>query len=108
MIEYKTQKNEHIFCYLLLILDAYNKGIVERAVGETLETDLCFHALRMVLMRVDDTSRKELIHYSDRGCRYASKEYTSLPKEYGINKYGINISMTENGNPKDSTGWKDQ
>lgn len=64
---------------------------------KTLETSHRIHALRMALKRVDDTSGKELIHHSDRGCQYASKEYISLLKEYGIT-----ISMTENGNPKDN------
>lgn len=51
----------------------------------------------MALKRVDVTSGKGLIHHSDRGCQYASKEYTSLLREYGIT-----ISMTEDGNPKDN------
>ncbi len=51
----------------------------------------------MALKRVDDTSGKELIHHSDRECQYASKEYISLLREYGIT-----ISMTEDGNPKDN------
>ena len=79
------------------LTDAYSKEIVGWAVGETLKTGHCIHALRMALKRVDDTSGKELIHHSDRGCQYASKEYTSLLREYGIT-----ISMTEDGNPKDN------
>lgn len=51
----------------------------------------------MALKRVDDTSGKKVIHHSDRGCQYASKEYTTLLKEYGVT-----ISMTEDGNPKDN------
>lgn len=92
-----VNESKHIFCYLSLILDAYSKEIVGWAVGETLETGHCIHALRMALKRVDVTSGKELIHHSDRGCQYASKEYTSLLREYGIT-----ISMTEDGNPKDN------
>ena len=56
------------------MLDAYSKEIVGWAVGETLETGHCIHALRMALKRVDVTSGKELIHHSDRGCQYASKK----------------------------------
>ncbi|MBR8709532.1 hypothetical protein IX321_002348 [Bacteroides pyogenes] len=92
-----VNESKHIFCYLSLILDAYSKEIVGWAVGETLETGHCIQALRMALKRVDDTSGKELIHHSERGCQYASKEYTSLLREYGIT-----ISMTEDGNPKDN------
>lgn len=86
-------ESKHIFCYPSLILDAYSKEIVGWAVGNT----FCIHALRIARKRVDDTSGKELIHHSDREWQYASKEYTSLLKEYGIT-----ISMTENGNPKDN------
>ena len=92
-----VNESKHIFCYLSLILDAYSKEIVGWAVGETLETSHCIHAFRMALKRVDVTSGKGLIHHSDRGCQYASKEYTSLLREYGIT-----ISMTEDGNPKDN------
>lgn len=90
-------ESKHIFCYPSLILDAYSKEIVGWAVGNTFETGHCIHALRIARKRVDDTSGKELIHHSDREWQYASKEYTSLLKEYGIT-----ISMTENGNPKDN------
>ena len=38
-----------------------------------------------------------LTHHSDRGCRYASREYVSLLKSCGIR-----ISMTESGDPKDN------
>lgn len=78
-----------------MILDAYSKEIVGWAVGETLEISHCIYALRMDFKRVDDTSGKELIHHFDRGCQYASKEYTSLLKEYGIT-----ISMTKMEIPK--------
>lgn len=62
-----------MICYLSLILDAYSKEVVGWAIGKTLETGHCIHALYMVLKRVDDTSGKELIHHSDRGYQYASK-----------------------------------
>ena len=41
--------------------------------------------------------KKKVIHHSDRGCQYASKEYTTL-----LIEYGVTISMTEDGNPKDN------
>lgn len=92
-----VSESKHIFCYLSLILDAYSKEIVGRAVGETLETGHCIHSLCMAHKRVDYTSGKELIHHYDRGCQYESKEYTSLLKEYSIT-----ISMAKNVNPKDN------
>ena len=41
-----VNESKHIFCSLSLILDAYNKEIVGWAVGKTLETGHCIHALR--------------------------------------------------------------
>ena len=38
-----------------------------------------------------------LIHHSDRGCQYASREYVNALREHGIR-----ISMTESGDPKDN------
>jgi len=42
-----------------------------------------------------DFDYTQLIHHSDRGVQYASYQYVQLLK-----KNGIEISMTENGNPK--------
>jgi transposase InsO family protein len=39
----------------------------------------------------------KLIHLSDRGVQYASREYVEILKDYHIS-----ISMTEDGNPKDN------
>ena len=38
-----------------------------------------------------------LIHHSDRGTQYASREYVSL-----LMSHGISVSMTENGDPKEN------
>ena len=63
--------------------------------GTTLETIYPLEALRMALHRLEEGAK--LIHHSDRGCQYASGEYVSLLKEYGIQ-----ISMTESGDPKEN------
>jgi hypothetical protein len=39
----------------------------------------------------------DLIHHSDRGCQYASHEYVSI-----LQRYGIRISMTGSGDPKEN------
>ena len=87
----------YIFCYLSLILDAYSEEIVGWSVGPTLETTYPLEALRKALRRVEGQEDIHLIHHSDRGCQYASQEYVSLLKHYGIR-----ISMTESGDPKDN------
>lgn len=86
----------YYFCYLSLILDAYTEEIVGWSVGPSLSTTYPLEALRMALMRIEGTS-PNLIHHSDRGCQYASREYVNLLQEYGIS-----ISMTESGDPKDN------
>lgn len=84
------------FCYLSLILDAYSEEIIGWSVGPTLETTYPIEALRMALQRIRGKDVC-LIHHSDRGCQYASREYVNILKENGIQ-----ISMTESGDPKDN------
>ena len=78
-----------------LYLDAYTKEIISWSLGSTLEACYPIQALRMALSRIKGKGNVSLIHHSDRGCQYASGEYITILKEHGIN-----ISMTENGDPK--------
>ena len=80
-----------------MILDAYTKEIIGWSVGESLETTYPIKALKMALQRIENTEITDLIHHSDRGCQYASYEYTNLLREHSIR-----ISMTESGDPKDN------
>ena len=91
----RTEDYNPRFCYLSLVLDAYSEEIVGWSLGTTLETIYPLEALRMALHRLEEGAK--LIHHSDRGCQYASGEYVSLLKEYGIQ-----ISMTESGDPKEN------
>ena len=84
------------FCYLSMILDSYSEEIVGWSVGPTLDTSYPLAALRMALNRIDGKD-VSLIHHSDRGCQYASREYVNA-----LNERGIRISMTESGDPKDN------
>ena len=86
----------YLFCYLSLILDAYSEEIVGWCVSPTLDTDGPMEALKMALKRIEGKT-VNLIHHSDRGCQYASREYVNTLKEHGIR-----ISMTETGDPKDN------
>jgi len=80
-------------CYLSLITDAYSRKIVGWALGETLEAIYPINALNMALSGLNGT-KERLIHHSDRGCQYCSYAYVALLKEYGID-----ISMTQSGDP---------
>ena len=89
--------DEYKFYYLSLVTDYYTKEIVGWCVGETLEAKFTIEALKMALKRIDPNKQYDLIHHSDRGCQYVSKEYINM-----LNFNNIRISMTESGDPKDN------
>ncbi|MBZ5671684.1 MAG: IS3 family transposase [Acidobacteriia bacterium] len=83
------------FVYPAVVLDAHSRRVIGWALNHTLEGDLAIAALRMALRRRSPTAR--LVHHSDRGIQYASKDYTDLLKEHRIA-----ISLTRKGNPYDN------
>ena len=92
-------ETRYSFCYLSMILDAYTEEIVGWAIGPTLDTEYPLRALQKALERIENIDKETLtlIHHSDRGVQYASARYAEL-----LQKYGIRISMTEDGNPKEN------
>jgi putative transposase len=80
------------FCYLSLMTDYYSRKIVGYDLSDNLELEGCLTALRMATRGKDNLTG--LIHHSDRGVQYCSKEYTKL-----LTSKGILISMSEKGNP---------
>ena len=85
------------FVYLAVVLDAHSRRVIGWSLDRTMETDLPLTALQMALGR--RSPRAGLVHHSDRGSVYASKEYTELLKEHGAV-----ISMSRRGNPYDNAG----
>jgi putative transposase len=79
--------------YLALVTDAYSKKIVGYCVSAHLDTDNCIKALKMAIAK-RIYKRESLIHHSDRGIQYCSKEYQSVLKNNGIN-----CSMTQSYDP---------
>jgi transposase InsO family protein len=69
--------------------------VIGWALNRTLEGDLPIAALRIALHRRSPAAG--LVHHSDRGIQYASKDYTDLLKEHSIA-----ISMSRKGNPYDN------
>ena len=65
------------------------------ALGRTLEAELALEALRMAIAR--GRVAPGLVHHSDRGVQYASKDYIEL-----LTEHGILISMSRRGNPYDN------
>jgi putative transposase len=83
------------FVYLAVVLDKYSRRVIGWALDRTLEDDLAIAAVGMALDR--RSPAQGLVHHSDRGVQYASKAYTALLEEHGIQ-----ISMSRRGNPYDN------
>jgi putative transposase len=81
--------------FLAVILDAFSRRAIGWALGRTLEDELTLSALHMALQRRQPAPG--LVHHSDRGVQYASKDYTKL-----LENHGVTISMSRRGNPWDN------
>lgn len=79
------------FCYLSIITDGYSHKIIGYCLHPSLHSDGPVHALLQAIKSKRSTS---LIHHSDRGSQYCSADYVKM-----LQHYGIQISMTENGDP---------
>ena len=81
------------FAYLSLITDAYSRKIMGYDVRKDLSSEGCINALQMALAN-RGRNIHSLIHHSDRGSQYCSRQYVDILKENQIA-----ISMTNNGDP---------
>jgi len=79
--------------YLFLITDAYSRKVMGYNFSSRMTAKCCVVALEQALANRCYPKRK-LIHHSDRGSQYCSKEYIDV-----LNGDSIVISMTENGDP---------
>lgn len=79
------------FCYLSLITDAYSRKIVGWSLRRDLSAKGCVAALKMA--KRDNPNTRGLIHHSDRGLQYYSREYVKT-----LGK-GVLISMSEKSDP---------
>lgn len=77
--------------YLAAIMDLYSRKIVGWAMSKTMTATLATTALEMAIHR--RRPKKWLLHHSDRGVQYASKEYQQL-----LEKHGMVCSMSRKGN----------
>lgn len=89
----KTNKGNN---YLTLITDAYSRKIVGYNVSESMSATECAKALKMAV-KSRLYPENTIIHHSDRGLQYCSKEYVQL-----ANKAKITMSMTESSSPYDN------
>jgi transposase InsO family protein len=77
--------------YLSVVLDLFSRRVVGWSLASHMREKLVHDALLMAIGRrmPDD----KLMHHSDRGCQYASKDYRDLLKQQGIT-----MSMSRKGN----------
>jgi transposase InsO family protein len=83
---------ERGYNYLSLVTDACSKKIMGYALREDLSPKGCLQALEMALD--NRTGDAPLIHHSDRGLQYCSKDYVEV-----LRNHDVGISMTQNGDP---------
>jgi putative transposase len=83
------------FVFLAAILDAFSRRVIGWALDRSLDDELTLTALRMALDR--RLPPPGLVHHSDRGSQYASRDYTAL-----LEANNVRISMSRKGNPWDN------
>lgn len=83
--------------YISFITDAYSHKIVGYHVAKTLKSIETIKALKMALSELKPNNQHQLIHHSDRGVQYCHHKYVKL-----LQDNNINISMTENGDPREN------
>jgi putative transposase len=84
------------FGYLSLITDAYSRKITGWAPGETLEAKYTVIALEMAIKQMP-RGIKNVFHHSDHGVQYCCSDYVKI-----LEKNGFQISMTEEGDPREN------
>jgi putative transposase len=68
--------------YVAGVLDQASRRLVGWAMSDSLETNLPLAALRMALQQ--RRPPPGLIHHSDRGCQYASADYSRVLRQHGV------------------------
>jgi len=84
------------FGYLSLVTDAYSRKIIGWELGTTLEARHTVKALQMALNQLPKGT-VNTFHHSDRGVQYCCDDYVKL-----LTKNHFQISMTENGDPREN------
>ena len=72
------------FYYLVFIIDVYTRVITGYHASCGLEAEANSQALAMMIKRRGAENIKGLIHHSDKGSQYSSRQYLSTLKQHGI------------------------
>ncbi len=94
-ITYVQLQHEHI--YLAVILDLYSRKCIGWELSRSIRSDLAMSALAKALKNRTIDSLGELVHHSDQGVQYTSKDYVDC-----LRTHNIQISMSRKGNPYDN------
>ena len=94
-ITYVQLMHENI--YLAVILDLSSRKCIGWDLSRNMGSQLTMNALDRALKSRWTESIQGLIHHSDQGVQYASKDYVDCLK-----KHNIKISMSRKGNPYDN------
>jgi len=76
--------------YVAVVIDLFSRKVVGLAMGDRLETSLVVKALKQALYKSD--KNQDLMHHSDRGSQYTSKEFKEVAA-----RHGIQLSMSGKG-----------
>jgi putative transposase len=87
--------HEHI--YLAVIIDLFSRKCIGWNLSRNMGSQLTMNALDRALKSRGTKSIQGLIHHSDQGVQYASKDYVDC-----LRKHSIKISMSRKGNPYDN------
>ena len=68
--------------YLAIVLDLYSRKIVGWSISDRMKRGLAMDALRRAIIRRQ--SPRGLIHHSDRGSQYCSKDYRRMLRDHGF------------------------
>jgi len=84
------------FVYLAVVLDAFSRRVIGRAMADHLRAELALSALDMAIGNRDVTPGA-LVHHSDQGVQYACGDYIAR-----LERAGIQPSMSRPGCPWDN------
>jgi len=82
------------FIYLAAILDIFSRKCIGWSLSRDIDTILTVNALCMAIKKRKPLGFNKLIHHSDQGVQYASKDYVEILDNNKIRK-----SMSEKSNP---------
>ena len=85
------------YVYLAVIIEIFSRKCIGWELSRNIDAMLTLNALEMAISERKSIGFDGLVHHSDQGVQYASKEYVNR-----LHENGIKISMSRKGNPYDN------